>query len=102
MTWRRERACRFADTSVFYPTGKPGGTDRGGSPPDWGPARSYCDRCAVKMECLADEMQYEGYGYRGPKWRNGMFGGLQPYERDALTKPQVERMLNSERARRGV
>lgn len=47
-------------------------------------ARTFCDACPVRRECLAAEMEYE----KGMLWthRAGIYGGLTPAQRFSLEK----------------
>ncbi len=44
LMWQEHAACRGADINVFFP-------ERGGNVAE---AKSYCARCKVKAECLAE------------------------------------------------
>jgi hypothetical protein len=64
MSWREQAACRGMDPAeairIFFPA-------RGESNAE---ARSYCDRCPVRQECLADALAYSlqnDLGVRGGK-----------------------------------
>lgn len=77
--WMDRAACRdLGDEgrNIFFPDIKVGQT----SPRVWDEARQYCDGCAVRLECLNYQMEFEEITAR----RDGMFGGLTPKERDRL------------------
>jgi WhiB family redox-sensing transcriptional regulator len=73
--WEDSAACADKPTDWFFPTSIARGMyDR---------ARAVCRDCPVREECLDDCMAAEGYGLRRGS-RHGMFGGLNPKQRDAL------------------
>lgn len=77
--WRREAACRGLKPSmidtIFFPTGGTFGKEEA----DYSTARTYCDRCPVREQCLQIAMEAEhGVGTTG---RYGFFGGATPRER---------------------
>lgn len=74
--WWEEAACSGGDTNAWF------GERRGPSSDDTKLALSICGGCPVKDECLAWAMRV-GEHY-------GIFGGLFPDERHALTKAARE------------
>ena len=75
--WADRAECRgIRDTSIFFPE-----IERGNcNPAVWNEARSICERCGVRVQCLESQMPFEEITGR----RDGMWGGLTPKERDAL------------------
>lgn len=49
-------------------------------------AKAGCAACPVRAECLADVLGWERPGYR-----HGVYGGLDPAERDALVVARRDR-----------
>lgn len=77
--WRDNAECQdVTDPTVFFPD-IPSGDVRGFY---WNNARSYCERCPVKRECLHSELPFEAETGR----RNGMWGGMTPKERDEYVR----------------
>lgn len=76
-TWREQSLCRGLDVSVWFPSTnlgyEPGVTQRG----MYGEARSICAACPVATECLDYAL--------ANRIDHGVFGGLDPYDRAALT-----------------
>lgn len=73
-SWRESALCAEVDSDLFFP-------DRGGSVAT---PRELCGRCPVKDACLAAAMRVEGLS--GDHHRHGIWGGLTPVERAALSK----------------
>lgn len=73
--WRDRAACRGVNISVFYPEIPQGDS----STWHWRQARTYCEGCTVKADCLAFVLPFEAEAGR----RNGMWAGMTPKERDA-------------------
>lgn len=69
--WFTDAACAGADPDLFHPEG--GGQ---GQAHVWDAARQICRRCPVARECLL-------HAETEPE-RHGMWGGLNPRERNAL------------------
>lgn len=77
MTWRNEAACKDADITIFYPVPEA----KIGRPPKipssstiYDEARTICNGCPVKDQCLTEAMAEEGgaqrFGFRaGLTWR---------------------------------
>ena len=77
--WQDKAECRdVTDPTIFFPD-IPSGDVRGFY---WNQARSYCERCPVKRECLHSELPFEEETGR----RNGMWGGMTPKERDEYVR----------------
>lgn len=77
--WQDKAECQdVTDPTVFFPD-IPSGDVRGFY---WDQARSYCERCPVKRECLHSELPFEAESGR----RNGMWGGMTPKERDEYVR----------------
>lgn len=66
--WRRDAACLGEPLEIFFPDGN---TDD-----KWDQALTVCNRCPVRMDCLALVMDLDDFSDR-----YGMFGGLTPSER---------------------
>ena len=77
--WRRWAACRNADTAVFYPT-------RGDQRSQLMEALAFCDRCAVRAECLEEALVEES----GVLYRSGIRGGLTASERERIAPPPTD------------
>jgi len=75
--WRDRAACRGVNISVFFPEIPQGDS----STWHWRQARTYCEGCTVKADCLAFVLPFEAEAGR----RNGMWAGMTPKERDAHT-----------------
>ena len=72
--WQDRAECRKApDPDIFF--GLTGGV--GGASADHREAKSYCDRCPVRSECLEYTLENERSDDR-----YGVFGGMGPAERD--------------------
>lgn len=53
--WADQAACRGVDPNIFHPDDA-----------DYAQARSYCDRCLVRSECLAHALEHnEVFGMWG-------------------------------------
>jgi len=72
--WADQAACQGAPMSVMFPKGTYGG-QRGGKPPDYSVGRYLCATCPVKGLCLDHALEHNE--------RHGMWGGMDPKERDA-------------------
>lgn len=72
--WADGGACRGVDPTIFFP-------GHGGT---YVAAKKLCDRCKVREECLAECLEYEGFGRR--QYRHGMFGGFTPEERETIAE----------------
>lgn len=70
--WWLDALCRGLDPNIWFPD-RPQGRDY------FAIARSYCDRCSVSAECLADALTHDA-----DNDRFGMFGGKSPRERMVL------------------
>lgn len=71
--WVEDALCGEVDPETFHPK-------RGD---DVEPAKRICAQCPVRLPCLAYGLEHEAESYR-----YGIFGGLTPQERRALTKQQ--------------
>ncbi|WP_369199132.1 WhiB family transcriptional regulator [Streptomyces djakartensis] len=71
-SWRNLAACADPDVDpdTFFNNG------RGNKVAQWKKAQRICDRCAVKIQCLA-------VAIRRPE-RHGMWGGKRPSERKSI------------------
>lgn len=69
--WPERAACRGLPPRIFFP-------ERGGRAADcYAEARSICESCKVRWECLDEALRFEYSGYRC-----GMRGGMSPDQRD--------------------
>jgi WhiB family redox-sensing transcriptional regulator len=71
-SWRRWAACRETPTAIFFPAGNSQFTRS-----DEERAKAVCSSCPVRARCLAFAMEHEE--------AHGVWGGLNPDERRALT-----------------
>lgn len=71
-----DRACRDADTDLFFP--HPNDISGGRMV-----ARTYCGECPVKLECLEFALRVEGGS--GHSGRSGIYGGTSARQRYALS-----------------
>lgn len=78
--WADRAACKGVDTAVFFPEIPYGDTRKH----YWHRARTYCETCPVRADCLAFCLPFE----RAAGRRDGMWGGLTPQERADLDRPQ--------------
>jgi WhiB family redox-sensing transcriptional regulator len=76
--WSKDAACLDADPDLFHPEG-----DAALVLMETAEAKSYCARCRVREQCLADSLA------RGERW--GVWGGLDEKERRAFLRRQRER-----------
>jgi len=74
-------ACRGVPVTVFYPEIGPGASP-GQIVRAYATARTYCESCPVKTECLAYCLPFEKETGR----RDGMWGGLTPQERARMVR----------------
>jgi WhiB family redox-sensing transcriptional regulator len=73
-SWTASAACADADPRDFHPeTGNPGAERR---------AKMVCAECPVQLKCLDWQMSYEDG--RSKYAREGIYGGLNPFERANL------------------
>lgn len=70
--WRSRAVCIGAPHDAFFPP------DRKFTSKTWQTARTYCDRCPVRAQCLAIALEVD---VSEDRW--GMFGGMTPSERRA-------------------
>lgn len=75
--WRDRAACKGVPIGVFFPEIPQGDS----SSHWWRKARTYCEGCTVKADCLAFVLPFEAEAGR----RNGMWAGMTPRERDIHT-----------------
>ena len=83
--WTDDAACRGEETALFFPVG------RGGVPveTDVQYAKTFCERCPVRGQCLAHALTFrEDYG---------VWGGLSEDERAQMVRAA---RLEAERRRR--
>lgn len=73
--WMNYAACRGAATSIFFPETVGVTNER-----IYDQAKTFCNECGVRYECLVMAMTLETPDVR----RYGVWGGLSPDERDAL------------------
>lgn len=80
MTWRDEALCAQTDPDLWFPE-----RDGDRATNNYAAARAICARCPVRAECLEYALEQH--------LTDGMWGGLTPYERVALTvrKPAPRR-----------
>ena len=71
--WRNRSACRDTDPELFFPIGTTGSAIE-----QIGVAKSICERCSVRPECL--EFAFE------TAQESGVWGGLTEDERRKLRK----------------
>lgn len=76
--WRLQAACRGAPPDLFI-TGGDDDDDPVNAPAE---ARSYCDICPVRAECLAWALDHTTSSQRVV----GIWGGLTEYQRDQLRR----------------
>lgn len=76
--WSQDAACVDAPPDLFHPEG-----DAGVALMVTAEAKTWCARCAVREQCLADAMA------RGERY--GVWGGLDERERRAILRRQRER-----------
>ena len=76
MTWRDDAAC-IGLGELFFPTAtyRPPTAAHDGAA--WHEARTLCNSCDVRPECLEDALQHEEWGMRG---------GLTPDEQRSLRR----------------
>lgn len=74
--WTEEAECRGVPTEVFFPEIIGDVTDR-----PYQQAKKFCAVCVVRQQCLAEAMEVE----KDLPYRFGVFGGLNPRERTALS-----------------
>lgn len=74
--WVDKAECRQAPISVFFPEIVGDVTDR-----PYQQAKRFCESCVVRQKCLSEAMEVE----RDQPYRFGVFGGLSPRERHALS-----------------
>lgn len=77
--WADKAACRGIPLTVFYDDiedDRPGAVQQ---------ALSFCNKCAVRAECLDSAMREEG---AAPAGRYGLRGGLLPDERGNTRRSQ--------------
>ena len=76
--WREQAACLGAPLEVFFPES----VFQSGRPERdvYKLAREFCDRCAVREQCLEDALAHESGG------RHGLFGGASPGQRHAIAQ----------------
>jgi WhiB family redox-sensing transcriptional regulator len=79
--WWLDAACRGLDPDIWFPE-KPQGRDY------FAVARSYCNHCDVREECLAEAM-----AQHPDNDRFGMFGGKSPRERQRLRSGRTEKAV---------
>jgi WhiB family redox-sensing transcriptional regulator len=81
--WRHDSACADAKNSdIFFPLGVD--PDSEDEPPYPSPdAKAICDRCPVRVECLA-------YALRS-QIPYGIYGGMSAYERSLMIKRKQRR-----------
>lgn len=77
--WWLDAVCRGLDANIWFPE-KPQGRDY------FAIARSYCNRCDVREECLA-----EALAQHPDNDRFGMFGGKSPRERTRIREGKPEK-----------
>ena len=70
--WKDHAACGGLDMVIFFPE-EPITTQR-----VWDQARTFCNQCTVRQQCLDYAINHETLGFR----RYGMFGGMTPKERE--------------------
>src|SRR5215217_3776896 len=101
MNWTEEAGCRTYPKTVFYPDivdddGVEWFDDGtcweafGDTSPFYEQARTICNACPVKTECLAHALQ--------EKERYGMWGGLTPIERRRIERTERRQKLKKRRA----
>lgn len=71
--WCEEALCAEIGGDVFFPTGK-------GAARAYADCRRICESCTVREPCLA-----HGLNGEEPGRRHGMFGGLDPQERELIS-----------------
>ena len=74
--WQDQAACSGVGYDIFFPE-----ESHNTSPKVYAKALRFCRDCPVRRECLEYAMYWEKDQFR----RFGMFGGLTPRERDALS-----------------
>ena len=74
--WQSQAACNGIGSDIFFPE-----ESHNTSPKLYAKALRFCKDCPVRRECLDFAMYWERDQFR----RFGMFGGLTPRERDALS-----------------
>jgi WhiB family transcriptional regulator, redox-sensing transcriptional regulator len=101
MSWTDKAECVNVDPEVFYPTiindaGEEEFDDGtiwekfGDTSEYYDEARSICDMCPVKAQCLKHAMEN--------KERFGMWGGLTPIERRRIERNERRARLKAKRA----
>jgi WhiB family redox-sensing transcriptional regulator len=80
MGFRESAACRTANFRLFFPADGEGQDQWRGIDA----ARDICDTCPVRVACLEDALRKEGNVTTS--YRHGLWGGLTPTERYALTR----------------
>lgn len=80
--WTEEAICPTVDLRIFYP-------EKGESS---APAKSICNRCPVRRECLdyADRVESGALGMPTSYGVQGIWGGLSPRERTARRRNMEE------------
>ncbi len=81
--WWLNAVCRGLDANIWFPE-RPQGRDY------FAVARSYCNRCDVREECLAEAMAQDP-----DNDRFGMFGGKSPRERQRIREGRTEPVVIS-------
>lgn len=76
--WWLNAVCRGLDANIWFPE-RPQGRDY------FAVARSYCNKCDVREECLAEAMAQDP-----DNDRFGMFGGKSPRERQRIREGRTE------------
>ncbi|MEU8870504.1 WhiB family transcriptional regulator [Streptomyces javensis] len=85
--WGRDAACRgIDDPNVFFPSGAEGLIQVLTAE-----AKSYCQRCPVRLPCLAGALKR-----REP---HGVWGGMDEFERRALLRRAAETPQQTARGR---
>ncbi len=82
--WMREAACHDTPRDVFFPSVLPNRIRDRGLLLDrqWDEARTYCNRCPVRAECLEFAIDTDT--------RTGMYGGKTPDERATIQRRRLE------------
>jgi len=74
--WWEDAACQGVGTHIFFPVIVRGDCMRKINEL-FAEARSYCERCPVRLDCLTTQIKIE----EETGQHDGMWGGLTPYER---------------------
>jgi WhiB family transcriptional regulator, redox-sensing transcriptional regulator len=113
LDWRHRAACRHTSPAVFHP-GPPGSQPEppapgSGDPDPYAPAKRICHAnggCPVRAQCLAwalGEDQDRGPGEdTGPRELWGVWGGLDPREREELLQRRRRPTPDAEASNRPV